>query len=413
MDLYPIAQGVVASRPASIKHSQANCLPSDILYIVLEEYVLEETPGYPVETLLLVCKSWMQAALNLPRLWSTFKMRVNDFKFWRNCISRRLGRCPNNTLVDIHITLSGPRWPGMTKEDISNLYNDILALLAGPKGEVARRWRSFTAWDPYDEYGFEDRSRFFIFPTPFLQTFKVHGFSTFPPFLPEVPSLRVFYAIYGNFACLPNLSATVDVTLDPRSNPQSALMKASLLVSLKIQESNSLLPTYDAQYRLSSSHPHLESLHLTMGLLENGLEGFSVPALKRLSVAFRSGAEFRPILSCRGFPLENLREVTIRLYDPPRQHASVYLDGLRQFLYAIKNAVILELWDWYDITMVLKLLEDESQNLFQDHSVTLKIRENEIELSPGCDRVVVINNLRHTTGAIYGTWDEIFAKMNG
>ncbi|KIM19819.1 hypothetical protein M408DRAFT_176593 [Serendipita vermifera MAFF 305830] len=261
IDIYAIAQDVMPSRPASINNGQANCLPSDILYIIFEEYLLKETPKHPVETLLLVCKSWMQAALKLPHLWSTFKMQVDGFKFWRDCISRRLGRCPGNTLIDIAILLSASRYQNAVETmEASGLYNEILALLTGPKGEVARRWRSFIAWDPESDYGFEDRSRFFRFPTPSLQKFQVHSFTSSPPFLPEVPSLQVFYAIYGKFTSLPDLSTAVDVTLDPQSNPQLALMNASLLVSLSIQQSDSLDVREPEQYRLSSSHPRLESL---------------------------------------------------------------------------------------------------------------------------------------------------------
>ncbi|KIM19818.1 hypothetical protein M408DRAFT_30901 [Serendipita vermifera MAFF 305830] len=395
IDLYATTQDVAPSDPTSIKNSRVDWLPLDILFIIFERYLLEETPKYPVETLLLVCKSWTQAAVSLPRLWSTFEMQVNDFKFWRDCISRRLNRCSGDTLIDIDIRLSASSFQGtVEKMETSGLYNDILALLTGPKGEVARRWRNFIAWDPYGEYDFEDRSRFFSFPTPFLQKFQVHSFTSSPPFLPEVPSLQIFYAIYGDFASLPDLSTAIDVTLDPQSNPQSALMNAPLLVSLTIQQSYSLIVQEPHQYRLSSSHPRLESLHLTKGLFENGLEGFSVPALKCLLVEFSFRAEFQSILSCKGFPIGDLREVTICLYGPPGEIIDIYLDGVHQFLLAAKKATTLELIGTFGITLILKHLEVEPQDLFQDRSVTLKIRENEIELKPGYHWGTAFSSLR-------------------
>lgn len=133
--------------------------------------------------------------------------------------------------------------------------------------------------------------------------------------------------------------------------------------------------------------------------------------MKRLSVEFGSSAEFQCVLSCNDFPIGDLLEVTISLYHAPVQNASVYLVGLRKFLYAAKNTIILELRGLFAITLVLKLLEPRS--LFQDRSVTLRIRNDEIELKPGFGRGIAINSLRYRMTDVYsGSWEEIYAKID-
>lgn len=80
------------SAEATIRPTLASELPFDVHFQIFEDYLLKEATTHPVETLLLVCKSWAQAALEDARLWSKFAIEPKDLAFWSSCITRRLGR---------------------------------------------------------------------------------------------------------------------------------------------------------------------------------------------------------------------------------------------------------------------------------------------------------------------------------
>lgn len=137
------------------KSGSANGLPFDILAEIFKNYLLGETPEHPVETLLLVSKSWSQAALDTTCLWSTFRIYSN-LGFWAFFIPRRLARGPKDAPLDIYIQViyiragepgSQMRWFETQHNEF--MYLSLLRSLTGLHGEVARRWRTFSFVDLY------------------------------------------------------------------------------------------------------------------------------------------------------------------------------------------------------------------------------------------------------------------------
>lgn len=51
-------------------------LSFDVLTEIFPYYAAQETPQYPTETLLLVCKSWHVAALAKHSVWGHFRMHI-------------------------------------------------------------------------------------------------------------------------------------------------------------------------------------------------------------------------------------------------------------------------------------------------------------------------------------------------
>lgn len=76
-----------------IKIRSREDLPLDILCNIFVYY--DETPEAPLETLLLVCRLWNEAALKSYSIWSDINIRITDGPtalFCTRNLSRRLSR---------------------------------------------------------------------------------------------------------------------------------------------------------------------------------------------------------------------------------------------------------------------------------------------------------------------------------
>ena len=87
-------------------HQPNEKLPFDILGLVFTHYAQEETIWRPLETLLLVCRSWSLAALGHRALWSNFRIYLGHDETsitWNARLPLRLDRCESECLLDIDI----------------------------------------------------------------------------------------------------------------------------------------------------------------------------------------------------------------------------------------------------------------------------------------------------------------------
>jgi hypothetical protein len=191
--------------------SRASELPFDILFQIFVDYAFTETIACPLETILLVCRSWNQAALSHPRLWSSFTIECGDLWYWVSCTPRRLSRCPPHCLFDIELDMAGnmifngKRSRG-NELDFSLHQETILSLLTGPHGELALRWRKLQVIEPGDRFfhGLEESAlaSFLVHPTPNLQEVALEGLlSSF------LPRRRLEYSQHSTSTFRPSLTS--------------------------------------------------------------------------------------------------------------------------------------------------------------------------------------------------------------
>jgi len=129
----------------------AENLPHDVLCIIFEYYAESDHPSEPLEALLLVCRSWSNAALNHRILWSTFDIEIdiaNDPVYWTSCVERRLARCSVDTLIDVEMETSYAMKINKSPP-FREACERLLLALTGDSGEIARRWRRFLPNDAF------------------------------------------------------------------------------------------------------------------------------------------------------------------------------------------------------------------------------------------------------------------------
>jgi hypothetical protein len=70
-------------------------IPFDILVVIFTHYAAEETNHYPLETLLLVCQGWKEAALGHCALWNELNIYIGHkptSQIWNTRLPLRLAR---------------------------------------------------------------------------------------------------------------------------------------------------------------------------------------------------------------------------------------------------------------------------------------------------------------------------------
>jgi hypothetical protein len=340
----PVALGRTPPPPVSTGTTGANPylasqLPFDILSQVFEEYLAQETPAYPVETLLRVCRSWSQAALHCARLWSTFNMHCDDFVYWGRCILRRLLRCPSDRLLDIEMS-----------SERSNLFmpggwtEPVFETLTGPQGSIALRWRKFKVNDDarrlYDAAGASILGKYCRYPTPNLRELEIRNVVSSRQVFPVTPSLKIFSNFNVHLHSFPDVTSATELHISMDKGFQRALSEASNVVKLEIR----LAHFGNGQYRLSAPYMRLTALYLCPGLYEGSLDGFSAPALQELSLRLAQGSEFLEVASCKGIPFHQVKTISIEhnyhLHDS--ETPGPYCKGLGRFLSFVNS---LKVWE--------------------------------------------------------------------
>jgi len=178
----------------------------------------------------------------------------------------------------------------------------------------------------------------------------------------------------------PDLTAAVEVDITLGWGFDVALSKAVKLVTLKLSLG------FGNGYRLSTSHPCLTSLTLPAGLTEDGLNGFSAPALRELFLSFVADSEYKIVVNCKGIPLHRIQTLSIK---HGIQGITSILDialVLSELLHAAHQVKSLEIDGFVSCTVVLKLLETGHGSLYQEHIVRVRSGEYEMELGQGGNR---------------------------
>ncbi|KIM30074.1 hypothetical protein M408DRAFT_304098 [Serendipita vermifera MAFF 305830] len=145
-------------------------IPFDVLEQIFMHYSSNETIHHPLETLLLVSRSWNAAATNYPTLWANnLKIHVGHeptTRIWKARLPRRLARCgplaPLSIDVQNHLDVppveSISTYERLSRDDEDDdsdggdacecvhpareFIAQALETLAGPKGALCVRWKS-------------------------------------------------------------------------------------------------------------------------------------------------------------------------------------------------------------------------------------------------------------------------------
>ncbi|KIM28526.1 hypothetical protein M408DRAFT_136201 [Serendipita vermifera MAFF 305830] len=181
-------------------------LPLDVLRIIFTEYAKQETPEHPLETLLLICKTWTRLCLQSPLLWSRFDISISDAceaRRWATIVPKRLAR--SGPASPLHIVIMNRRKPVLSYCDVCG--NDknhldyfrgvlprveqeddqcwcltdsrtsiesILQVLAGNQGFFCHRWVTL-----HLSLHFADQLtslyESLVYPTPNLRTLTIRG----------------------------------------------------------------------------------------------------------------------------------------------------------------------------------------------------------------------------------------------
>ncbi|KIM27817.1 hypothetical protein M408DRAFT_24184 [Serendipita vermifera MAFF 305830] len=400
------------------KSGSANKLPFDILAEIFKKYLLGETPEHPVEILLLVCKSWSQAALDTTCLWSTFRIYSN-LGFWASCIPHRLARGRQDAFLDIRIRVGGSstmqqkmdEGQGKETEDFNVLYTaykSILCSLTGSQGEVAHRWRLFSLENHYESSsGWKEPSdlgKHLSFPTPHLTALYLQGITLPCGIIPESPVLNTFVALNVKVSAFPDLSAATFVHIHSCKNFNSALVDATQLMTLSIELSS--------PDKLKALYPSLHTLELSGCTESDAFDGFSAPSLRSLTIHILLPHTLWAITSCNGLPINRIEYLELSfgylMFNPIS-----YTDDLRRFLSAATNLRILKLWGTLASALALKLLTNECQSLGQGRDLNLHLGPNEYTLKAGEDRSIFTEKqLKKISDELCGSWEQAFKFLD-
>ncbi|CCA74375.1 hypothetical protein PIIN_11795 [Serendipita indica DSM 11827] len=142
-------------------------LPPDLLGEIFGYYAISEDLKYPLETLLLVSRSWHEAARIHGGIWASFNIELGNYKsidLWRTRLPRRLSLAGPTRPLDITVrnvySISGhpfaseflsrkdynqPESPEQLARGVYQVRHfmlDLLQDLNGRDGSLAWRWRS-------------------------------------------------------------------------------------------------------------------------------------------------------------------------------------------------------------------------------------------------------------------------------
>lgn len=299
-------------------------LPFEILFIIFSYYAEYETPRFPLETLLLVCRFWTDAALKHRIIWSRFKIKIKtvlNSVWWENRISHRL-------------RLSGPESPiffqlkkslGLDdfKFPISDFHRPIFAI-AGVGGVLCARWKEIEIEHPFMGVC-DDIMSCFSYPTPILSSIKLHSFHlsfTFVPpvnhrFLPSAPSLRTIVLSRCDGIPFPDVGYPTYIELYGCS---SYALFTGCLTDLAVLGTASRLQHLSLAFRGPAQPKNLPpilssliSLHLGTNL-PNNINKVRLPLLRKLSLDYHPN-NITTLLTCSEIPLNNLESLRFALPD--------------------------------------------------------------------------------------------------
>jgi hypothetical protein len=322
-------------------HQMNDRLSFDVLSEIFDCYAEEETIYHPLETLLLVCKSWSEAALSHRLLWARLKIYIGHApsqKMWLTRLPRRLERSGETTPleIDLRVISRSDQRPNTENCNHRRFMNpgcncialasitieSLLIILAGADGELCKRWRSLCLRSISSLHTSIPLSH----PTPILTVLRYERVSITEgiwPVLPALPSLHTLHVIGSRRLPLPKFDSIRELVLDSEWMPLPAGF-ADLHTATKL-ERLAIRVNRPVTYRFPDRLPNLEFLSLEGRQMPTNIATFQAPNLLRLSLNSDKASTYRLIIDS-SLPFSNLRELRLVWID------NNYSYGLKQFL---------------------------------------------------------------------------------
>jgi hypothetical protein len=346
-----------------------NRLSFDILGEIFEYYVEGESFTYPLETLLLVCRRWNEAAIGHRGLWTRFKILVGHEpspNAWLTRLPLRLSRSGSYIPFEIDIR-SAFDMQKPVHEDEPDVLNPchrrdpntgehkcrcrwkarattqrLLHMLAGPSGIYCERWRSLhlsLGPDPFNDEEYEadyastlqeDLSH----PTPRLTSLTLERFEYSNhghldiPFLPHIPQLRLFRLWLGDMlppVYLSNIRIIdIDLSLSEGPTDLSSLEGAVNVEDLTVRY-------YLEDFVLANELPQLRSLTLKGYSAPLNARLFRAPLLRKLVVTFEEADAIDEFLHNEQLP-HSIEELQISCFYESETDIAQFANMMVHFL---------------------------------------------------------------------------------
>ncbi|KAG8752233.1 hypothetical protein FRC14_007224 [Serendipita sp. 396] len=278
-------------------------LPSEILSLLFEHYLDEESPFHPVETLLLVCKAWNRTAAHHWPIWATYRITLGTrhiTKLWLRRIPPRLKRSGSEHPLHIDIRYAeDPRCHNHSSEmssprlDVKENVPRLLETFAGKNGANCRRWKLLRLTI--------DSRETIPFGFPFIKSMK-HSLDPLTYPMPLLTSLHLRLCAGSGATLFPSLPSVQSIILDNCCMPHYPDMSSAKEVHVlkgRFGEDTDPDPSFDAprvEYlRLGSSvydivrpcqYPSLSTLCIDGHRWIMGLEKAYMPRLENLHIRF-------------------------------------------------------------------------------------------------------------------------------
>ncbi|KIM23273.1 hypothetical protein M408DRAFT_28069 [Serendipita vermifera MAFF 305830] len=321
-------------------------LPFDVLGRIFSYYVDEETIFHSLETLLLVCRSWDQAALGHRSLWSRFKIYLGHYptsQIWKKRLPSRLEKCGRKISLDIdlrnmlegaeaptdthNIDIYHPRTCSETNDgprecacyDAARLcIYQSLQTLTGNNGSICNRWRSLSldlGWRSTPgmalNFALTELSNAFRFPTPHLTSLilkNVYAHSNFgegyrfpdTTHLERIILINTYLPLYPDCENVKEATIGWDQYILADNVVEPSLRKAARLqfLSLHATTTSILLPP-----QLNE----LQTLELHAWDVSNALKVCHMPAVSTLHMVYESNDLIERVSTYQGFKFEQLK----------------------------------------------------------------------------------------------------------
>ena len=415
-----------------------NLLPFDILSCIFNHYQQQEDVFHPLETLLLVCKSWSEVALSNHALWGRFNIRLGHdpvMRMWKKRLRLRLMR--SGPIVPLDIDIRSEKHGKDLNEEVlrnsrfyashcfdangssmwrCNCYHAhretitwILEELVGQNEVICRRWKRFGLHNPeatpyvtLPGSSTAALSRALTSATPSLISLSLSYIryqgpvDPNRPMLPFVPLLREVTFQMCHLPGLPALPALKSIDLEyfnHRINIPIRLEEASRLqeLTLRIHEQRITLPPV---------LPDLLRLTLDATTISSVFDQIFMPRLTRLTIQIWNWQSARELSECSAFPLEQLTDLEIQ---HPRNSKQIYYTGyfnwMVQFLRrCVRLRSISSSVSFFNF--VIKWIWEEKHKSEADKTSNMGQLRKGLHWEQG---VLLISSSRGTIGRLYGT----------
>jgi hypothetical protein len=286
-------------------------LPFDVLCHLFKYY--EETSEAPLETLLLVCRLWNEAALKSHGIWSDIDIHIHDgptATFWSRVLPRRLSR--SGAASPIYFDLRVERlYVNRGNDDckdcncseiIQAQLLTILKAVVGPDGCLCPRWREIRIdFTRSSIYGFPRDSNFFSHATPNLRRLRLTGIVYYDTkydatFLPSAPLLRYVCIHCSRIPSLPSTKDLLTLEVDDMGNYAGDDLKPCIKNFSELSHAENVEALRlrigirgSHKFNLAPRLPYLKELSLGGIRAPKNIERVIIPNLKILSLDFNPG----------------------------------------------------------------------------------------------------------------------------